>query len=206
MASSDESPFSPPAFVVPSGVPCHCGTRWRDRGNLDQLPTHWHIHANPASAGAFPYNLRGASAESVWKRRRRRMTLSGLGEIVSACWARLPEHFPNASIQEFIVMPKHLHGNIALGVEARYIVPFDPQARKPERIWRQVTDSVPTIVRTLKAAVTRQAREALEIRLATIWQRNHFEGIVCDGEEYAATCRYIVEISVRQVKPGASSG
>jgi putative transposase len=52
-----------------------------------------------------------------------RVVLSRLGEIVRACWIEIPEHFANASLLEFVVMPNHMHGIVGLTVGARYIVP-----------------------------------------------------------------------------------
>ena len=121
------------------------------------------------------------------------MILSRLGELIRECWVRIPEHFQNAAIEEFIVMPNHLHGIVGLSVGTRYIVPFDGNARETERFQAPAHGSIPTIVRTYKAAVTRLAREALGVASATVWQKNCFERIVREEEEYAATCRYIAQ-------------
>ncbi|HEV2197339.1 MAG TPA: hypothetical protein VGR55_17265, partial [Candidatus Acidoferrum sp.] len=99
-----------------------------------------------------------------------RVVLSQLGEIVRTCWIQIPEHFPHASLEEFVVMPNHVHGIIALHsrkrndeapVGARYIVPSSGTAHTPERFQKPVRGSIPTIVRTFKAAVTRTAKKSL---------------------------------------------
>jgi putative transposase len=122
-----------------------------------------------------------------------RVVLSALGEIVRACWVAIPEHFANASVQEFVVMPNHMHGIIGLTVGARYIVPLDQRARTPERFQKPVKGSVPTIVRTFKAAVARRARKELGISSEDVWQRNYFERVLRDGKEFADASRYIHE-------------
>ena len=39
---------------------------------------------------------------------------SSLGTIVANCWARLPDHYPNLSLDSFVIMPNHVHGLIFL--------------------------------------------------------------------------------------------
>ncbi len=36
--------------------------------------------------------------------------LNSLGEIVKNCWEEIPSHFQNVDIDEFVVMPNHVHG------------------------------------------------------------------------------------------------
>ena len=134
-----------------------------------------------------------------------RLVLSPLGNIVRKCWFQLPEHFPQASLNEFVVMPNHLHGIIALTlgtrrvpapVGARYIVPSSENAHMPERFQKPVEGSIPTIVRVFKAAVTREARASLGWK-DEIWQRNYFERVLRDGKDYANASRYVLENPMR---------
>jgi putative transposase len=37
------------------------------------------------------------------------------GGIVAQIWHRIPQHFPNAYLDEFVVMPNHIHGILWLG-------------------------------------------------------------------------------------------
>jgi putative transposase len=126
-----------------------------------------------------------------------KVTLSALGRLVQACWLEIPEHFSHASIKEFVVMPNHLHGIVSLTVGARYIVPLDQRTRTPEAFERPVTGSIPTIVRTFKAAVSREARKVLGLDGHAIWQRNYFECVLRDGGEYKNASRYILENPMR---------
>ena len=122
-----------------------------------------------------------------------RVALSPLGEIVRACWVEIPDHFASASVQEFVVMPNHVHGIVGLTVGARYIVLLDPKARTPEKFQKPVKGSIPTIIRTFRGAVARRARRELGVSGNEIWQRNYFERVLRDGKEYADASRYILE-------------
>ena len=43
-----------------------------------------------------------------------KIKLSESGKIVSDCWSDLPNHYPNIILDEFIVMPNHIHGIIII--------------------------------------------------------------------------------------------
>jgi len=38
------------------------------------------------------------------------MVLNEHGSIVQSCWQAIAEHFPDVELDEFVVMPNHLHG------------------------------------------------------------------------------------------------
>ena len=42
------------------------------------------------------------------------MVLSPAGQIARACWEAIPEHFPDVILDEYIIMPDHLHGIIVI--------------------------------------------------------------------------------------------
>ena len=43
-----------------------------------------------------------------------KMILSEIGELAKKFWQEIPQHFPNAQLNEFIIMPDHMHGIICL--------------------------------------------------------------------------------------------
>jgi REP element-mobilizing transposase RayT len=154
--------------------------------------------ADYSEPGAYFVTICAAERRNVFgKIDEGRAFLSLLGEIARACWVQIPAHFPAASLKEFVVMPNHLHGIIGLTVGARYIVPLDLSARRPERFKKPVKGSIPTIVRTFKAAVARRAKKELGMDGGDIWQRNYFERVLRDGKEYTDASKYILENPMR---------
>jgi putative transposase len=154
--------------------------------------------ADYTEPGAYFITICAAYRQNTFGRiENGRVVLSGLGAIVRTCWVQIPEHFPAATIKDFVVMPNHLHGIVAISVGARYIVPSDPKAHTPEKFQKPIRGSIPTIVRTFKAAVSRNARKKLSIGGDRIWQSNYFERVLRDGEEYAKASRYILENPAR---------
>jgi putative transposase len=62
------------------------------------------------------------------------MTVNALGRIVQECWEAIPAHFPNVTLDEFVIMPNHVHGIIVIennGVGAIHEAPLrDPRERR----------------------------------------------------------------------------
>jgi REP element-mobilizing transposase RayT len=42
------------------------------------------------------------------------MHYTELGKLVQTCWLAIPEHFPNVTVDAFVVMPNHVHGILLL--------------------------------------------------------------------------------------------
>lgn len=150
--------------------------------------------ADYSEPGGYFLTICAGERKSIFGRiEKGRTLLNELGNIVQECWVAIPEHFPTAELKEFVVMPNHLHGIIVLKVGVRYIVPSDPRARNIESFQIPTKGTIPTIVRAFKAAVTRKAGENFGAACSDIWQRNYFERVLRDGQEYADASRYILE-------------
>jgi REP-associated tyrosine transposase len=115
-----------------------------------------------------------------------------LGKIVHICWLQVPDHFANVEPDVFVVMPNHFHAILKLRETARAL-----NEVTTEGFSAPVSLSVPTIVRTFKAAVTREARCILGGSMQQVWQRNYYERIIRNNHEYEETFRYIIENPMR---------
>ncbi len=154
--------------------------------------------ADYTEAGGYFVTICAADRRSIFGRvTEGRVVLTPLGEICRQCVFSIRDHFAHAKVAEFVIMPNHLHAIFVLQVGARYIVPGDRGTRALERFQRPVTGSVPTIVRTLKAAITRRAARELQWTNGEIWQRNYYERVLRDGREFAEASRYVLENPVR---------
>jgi putative transposase len=65
-----------------------------------------------------------------------------------------------------------------------------------ERYGRPVTGSIPTVIRSFKAAVTREIN-ALGRTHAAVWQRNYFEHVIRNEESLARIRQYILDNPAR---------
>jgi len=43
-----------------------------------------------------------------------KMKLYKVGEIINEIWKKIPSHFKNVKIKEFVIMPNHIHGIIEI--------------------------------------------------------------------------------------------
>ena len=116
------------------------------------------------------------------------MQLNRMGRIAHACWKAIPDHFPHASLDAFVVMPNHVHGIVSitslLSVGAKNFSP--PQsAQQP----RGTSKTIGSIIRGFKIGVTKWTRQNTSIH--TVWQRNYWEHIVRSEPELNGLREYI---------------
>jgi len=118
--------------------------------------------------------------------------LNERGSIVEKIWKEIPEHFTNIKLDEFIVMPNHVHGILLLddtpncrGTACR--------APTVEGFGKPVKGSLPTILRSFKSASTHQINRLDERKGISIWQRNYYEHIIRNQESLKRIRRYIQE-------------
>jgi len=126
--------------------------------------------------------------------------LSTVGNIVQECWQAIPEHFSNVRLDEWVIMPNHLHGIVVI----KYPKGYDPSAkgtacRAPttiathyEEFGQPVASSLPTIIRSFKSAVTKRVNK-LATNPSPLWQRNYFEHVIRDEESMNKIRNYIWE-------------
>ena len=142
------------------------------------------------------------------------MKISEMGRIANICWRAIPEHFPNVELGTFIVMPNHIQGIIILHERADAVASAQKGTiyRAPttvndgptgadrthtgvdnshaERFQKPVPGSIPTIIRTYKAAVTREIIKRLGEE-TSIWQRNYYDHIIRTDDEHNLIHFYI---------------
>jgi putative transposase len=107
------------------------------------------------------------------------MVLSEFGRVVAEEWERTAVVRPYVRLDEFVVMPNHIHGILVITDERR------GEFGKP------IAGSLPTIVRSFKSAVTKRANELRGTPGDPIWQRNYYEHIVRNERELNAIRQYI---------------
>lgn len=107
-----------------------------------------------------------------------RMILNSAGAIAERCWREIPKHFPRAVVDEYVVMPNHVHGLLQL------IDTATACRGGMEAFGRPVAGSVPTIMRSYKGAVSKSLG-------ANVWQGRFYEVRARDDAARANIRRYI---------------
>ncbi len=135
-----------------------------------------------------------------------RMALNDAGRAADACWRAIPGHFPQAALDEWIVMPDHLHGIIMvsgddlggkscageksfLGEKTFALCAgeksFAPTLGAPDGRPRGTSRTLGSIVRGFKIGVTKF------LGGNSPWQRNYYDIIVRDGRALDNIRHYI---------------
>ena len=108
------------------------------------------------------------------------MRLNEFGKIAHQCWLEMPHHFPHVQLDEFVIMPDHIHGIIVLnnivGVGVQNIESRQQQQNIESRPRQQnayqhiIPGSIGSIIRGFKIGVTKEFRQNTDIYV--VWQRN----------------------------------
>ena len=125
-----------------------------------------------------------------------RLLLSASGEIVRSVWMELPTRFSAVTLDEYVIMPNHIHGILLVG--AQFI------ASNSEDSIANHTCTLGEIIRAYKATVTRLVRtrndyltDAGGINPAPTvwfgWQRNYYEHVIRNDEDLRHIREYITQ-------------
>ena len=114
------------------------------------------------------------------------------GRIVAEHWAGLPGHYPNVWLDEFVLMPIHVHGIIHLtdGLSSSVGAGFQPAHACPET---KKQHGLPEIIRGFKTFPSRGINQLLGTPGQPVWQRTYYEHVVRNEFDLDAIRRYIVE-------------
>jgi REP element-mobilizing transposase RayT len=145
------------------------------------------------------------------------MCLNQLGKIVTQEWLRTPEIRSEITLDEWIVMPNHLHGIIIITnpnpspppanpVGAHRRAPSSHHVSNPRRApsshhvsnpqrapsqFRRYSNSLPSIIAGFKSVTTKRINILRETPRIPLWQRNYYESVVCDTEHLEHVRNYI---------------
>jgi putative transposase len=125
------------------------------------------------------------------------MILNDSGILAHKYWTEIPNHFQNVILDEFIIMPNHIHGIIhTVGVQ--HLEPersYEPTKRnEPERankFQHIISGSIGSIIRGFKVGVTKWFRKNTDIY--NVWHRNFYERIIRSELELNNVRQYIID-------------
>lgn len=123
-----------------------------------------------------------------------KIILNELGNIVVQCWQEIPEHFPKSELDEFIVMPNHVHGLLIFNENCRGIACYAPTATG---FGKMVPGSLPALIRSFKSAVTRKVNKIRRTPGVPVWQRGYYEHVVRRADKINRIREYILQNPLR---------
>ena len=134
--------------------------------------------------------------------------LSEIGTIADSNWLAIPDHFPQVIVDEYVIMPNHVHGILIISkidpVGVQYIEPLHKEHNEPvhkeyikpvhkaefqlHQFQKTVPGSLGSIIRSYKGSVTRWCSENLQ---TFKWQRDMFESVIRNESELNRIREYI---------------
>ena len=128
------------------------------------------------------------------------MELSQIGKIADRCWLGIPKHFPFVQLNEFVIMPNHVHGIITINkpddegnvdthaVETQYFASL-PTATIPKNKFGPQSQNLASIIRGFKIGVTKSARS---INPKFTWQSRFYDHIIRNEKSFYRIAEYII--------------
>jgi REP element-mobilizing transposase RayT len=122
-----------------------------------------------------------------------KLILNEYGKIVCVEWIKTGEIRFNVQLDEYVIMPNHIHGIIAI-VGAHCNVPLQPQI---ERFGQSTRNSIPTIIKLFKSTTTKQINQIRNTPSIPVWQRNYYEHVIRDDKDLCRIREYIQNNSLQ---------
>ena len=169
----------------------------------------------------YDYTQEGAYFVTVCARNREIIFDDELyRKILEECWFDLPNHYPRIELDEFVVMPNHIHGILVLiGAGLKPALSHTTPVVRPQQIHGaglpaglQTPDpraglkpaptisgdagkdkrrSLSEIVRAFKTFSARKINELRRTPREPVWQRNYFDHIIRNEETLNKIREYI---------------
>jgi len=114
--------------------------------------------------------------------------------VVETNWRRIPQRSPTVELDEWVVMPNHLHGILLIAAqpdaaaragEAPHPPKTEPLVKSPP------SGSLGAIVGTFKSVAARRINRLRKMPGTPVWQRNYHERVIRNERELNAIRQYI---------------
>lgn len=109
------------------------------------------------------------------------LRMTEIGEIACKYWMEIPNHYPFVMLDEFVVMPNHIHGIL-------YLNPINKTDWTSNKFGPQ-SNNLGAIIRAYKSSVKRYANQN---NIEFEWQSRYHDRIIRDDNEYYAVKNYII--------------
>lgn len=111
------------------------------------------------------------------------MVLNDAGRMVSETWEWLATQYDHVELDEWVIMPNHMHGIIVIvGIGRGGSRTAPTEKRKP----------IGRLIGAFKTVSTKRINEIRKTHGAILWQRNYYEHIIRNENELNRIREYIV--------------
>jgi REP element-mobilizing transposase RayT len=122
------------------------------------------------------------------------VNISDYGKIIVDVWNKLPERFQSIELDEFVIMPNHLHGIIKVVGADLCVCPYveDEQTKKGRtRRFAPTTNGTMVQNHDNQRIYPRHQRTRMVTFNGKLWQRNYYEHVIRDDWELKSIREYI---------------
>ena len=124
------------------------------------------------------------------------VVLSALGRLVNEHWLAIPRHYPHISLDQYIVMPNHLHGILMIvqetgGSSASPTHGMQASVQGGSSIKSRM-QPITRVIGDFKSGVTREFRKSNPTWQGQIWQRGFYDRVIRDERDLHEIREYIV--------------
>ncbi|SDE03236.1 transposase [Desulfuromonas thiophila] len=118
------------------------------------------------------------------------MIMNGMGKVVAKEWIKTGEIRANVELDEWVIMPNHFHAIVGItdgvcphrrgDLRSLLLAPTGPLSK-----------SIGAIMAGFKSAVTRQVNVMRQTPGLPVWQRNYWDHVIRDEEDFNRIREYI---------------
>lgn len=121
------------------------------------------------------------------------MILNEKGEIVKQYWLEIPLHYSNVSLDEFVIMPNHMHGIVIITELNNTLSTLGAIHESPLQQIRQQRRSMllSKVIGRFKMNSAKQINILRRTPGVPVWQRNYYEHIIRSENELNETRTYM---------------
>ena len=172
-------------------------------------------HRRSIRLKGYDYTLEGAYFVTLtaWQRectfgriQEGKVVLSEVGKLIENCWLRLEQAF-TIQLDVWVIMPNHFHGILCIQdsrtsktttrTSYNECKSFSINASSKGRPIGTESGSLGAILQNFKSVSTRKCNQLRSTPGAQFWQRNYYERIIRDEEEWEKIRLYIQENPIR---------
>ena len=152
----------------------------------------------------YPYDLTGAYYVTICTKGNEslfgsvqdgQIVLTPLGEIAQTTWLDLPNHYPHVRLDEYVIMPDHVHGIVVLIDDADVRRDRFRNLSLQEKPFKR--HGLSEIVRGFKTWAARRINEYRSTTGTPVWQRSFYDRIIRDETDLNRIRQYIRDNPLR---------
>jgi len=132
------------------------------------------------------------------------MILNDAGNMVKTWWLSIPDKYKHVELDEYMIMPNHIHGIIKIVGADQCVCPepsvcpeYSKYSNETRKKGEHIGSPLPRMMQWFKTMTTNEYIRGINTHgwerfNGKLWQRNYYEHIIRDDKELQAIREYII--------------